>query len=232
MPPQPLSSKRKIGAHVSLDPIALRKNAPAAAKVAHAIALWARIESTLGTILARMLGGEARPLIAMYEAIRNSQTQIDVLEAAAKVALSPDALELFGALMVLVKQAGKIRHRFAHWLWGESPEFPDDLLLVEPSTMRENDKDMSDLIAAIQRGEPIEKMPPLDFTSIFVWEPRHFDEAVGELSDVLILTLRFASFLTGGGKGPVADQLSSQLRAEPRIQEALRRKDRSNPDAR
>ena len=225
MPPQPVSSKRR-DAKIDLDPIALRRHAELAPRISDVIAYWARIESVLGTILGRMLGTHARPSIAMYEAIRSTQTQMDVLEAAAKVALAPENFEVFSPLMVVVKRAGNKRNKVAHWLWGDSDAFPDDLILVDPSAVREQDKNVSDAIAAIERGDEMPHFPKLDLSLAFVWEEGHFFDLIEELNDVYHLTLRFAGLVSHGGMiaMPGDAGLRSQLLSAPRIQEVLRRK--------
>ncbi len=134
MPPQPIRSVRR-NATVQLDPFALRRHPDLAARVAEIIAVWSRVDSELGGILAYMLKGGARPSIAMYSALTSSAAQMAALEAAARVSLSPDDLGLFRAILVLVKRAGAKRNKIAHWLWGDSPEIPEALLLVDPEAV-------------------------------------------------------------------------------------------------
>jgi hypothetical protein len=110
MPPQPLKSVRR-NARAKADPLALRNNPALAAKIAEAIGFWARVESTLGNMLALMLKTGARVSMAMFGAIVNSRIQLDVIESAARVTLPPEDFEIFGALMVLVKRAGAKRHK-------------------------------------------------------------------------------------------------------------------------
>jgi|SRR5579863_9682037 len=231
MPPQTVSSKRR-DAEVNLDPIALRRHPELAARIADAIAFWSRIESILGSILGRMLGSQARPSIAMYEAIRSSQVQMDVLEAAANAALSPENLEVFNPLLVAVKHAGAARHKIAHWLWADSRDFPDNLILVNPDALTEFEKKISDDTASLERGVVPQSYPTVDLKLAFIWEEEHFADLIDELNDVYHLTLRFSALVTHGGKVsvPADDQLRAHLLAAPRIREALRRKGGSNPD--
>jgi hypothetical protein len=227
MPPQPLSSKHLSGG-VAIHPLALRRHPELASRVGEIIAIWARIEAGLATILGRMLGSHARPSRAMYATIHNSQRQEAVLEAAAKDSLSKENRELFDLLMVAVKCADATHYKVAHWLWGDSPDFPDSLILVDPSALVEYDKTMSDFLAAVERGAAAEIPPALDFSRSFVWEDQHFSEAIDEMNDVYFLIRRFASLLL---TKPGADAgLRSQLLNSPRIQQVLRQKGGLNSD--
>ncbi|HXZ00542.1 MAG TPA: hypothetical protein VEI03_11115 [Stellaceae bacterium] len=231
MPPQPLSSKRR-SAKISLDPAALSRHPQLAACIATIVAYWSRIEATLGSMLGAMLGGEARPSIAMYQAILNTQTQMAVLEAAAKVALSPNNLRVLNALIWLCKRAGAHRHKVAHWLWGDSQDLPNRLILVDPDAIREHDKAMSDVAAAFARGEVPVALPKIDLNLAFVWEEKDFTEAIQELLTVYHLALRFSALLLDGGKteNPSIAAQRMQLLASPQIQEALRILEKSNSD--
>lgn len=232
MPPQSISSKRR-DAKVDLDPITLRRHPQLAVRIADVIAYWSRIESLLGSILGRMLGSQARPSIAMYEAIRSSQIQMYVLEAAANAALSPENLEVFNPLLVAVKHAGAARHKIAHWLWADSPDFPNSLILVNPDAITDFEKKVSDDTASLERGEVPTRYPELDLRFAFIWETADFNDLIDELDDVYHLTLRFSALVTHGGKVSVPEdsQLRATLLNAPRIQEVLRRKGGSNPES-
>jgi hypothetical protein len=116
VPPQPIRSVRR-NATVQLDHLALFRHPDLANYVAEIVALWSRIDSELGAILAYMLKGDVRSSVAMYSALTSSQAQMAALEAAAGVSLPPDDLKLFGAVIKLIKRAGAKRNKLAHWLW-------------------------------------------------------------------------------------------------------------------
>lgn len=120
MPPQPICSVRR-NATASVDHLTLRRHPDLAARVADIIAIWSCIDLQLGAILAFMVKGDVRSSIAMYSALTSSQAQMAVLEAAARISLSPDDLNLFGAVLTLVKRAGAKRNKLAHCC-GDSPQ--------------------------------------------------------------------------------------------------------------
>jgi hypothetical protein len=113
MPPQPLLSVRRDAA-VNVEPITLRQYPDLARSISDVIATWSQAECNLGVLLARMLGAAARPSMAMYSALSSSAAQMAALQAAADVALSRERLELFGALLILVKRAATKRNKIAH----------------------------------------------------------------------------------------------------------------------
>lgn len=228
MPPQPLSSKHVSGA-VTLNPVSVKERPELAAKIAQIIAIWARIESLLATILARVLVTQVRPSMAMYEAIHNTQIQMAVLTAAANTTLSGEVLEIFSALMIVVKQSANNRHKVAHWLWGISPEFPDCLILADPAAVREQDKIMSEVISALEHDGPITSAPILDFSRVFLWETRDFDEIIAELEETHRLMHRFSALIITRASASLDSRLKGELLNAPRIQTALQKLRKSTP---
>lgn len=220
MPPQPLSSKYFSGP-LTLDPRSVKERPDLAAKIGQIIATWARIESQLATIMSRILAAEVRPAMAMYEAIHNTQIQISVLIAAAETTLSGEILEIFSALMVVVKQSANNRHKAAHWLWGISPKFPDCLVLVDPASVREQDKKMGELIASLEKKQFVDVAPILDFSRAFLWESKHFDETIKDLEETNFLMSRFAALIITRASAALDSRLRNELLNAPRIQEAL-----------
>jgi hypothetical protein len=219
MPPQPLRSVRRNATAVG-DPAALRRYPALAADLGEIIALWSRIESTLGIALAMMLKAGVRVSVAMYGAILSSQAQMDALEAAARVTLGPEDFRLFGAVLTLVKRAGSKRHKLAHWLWGYSPEITDALLLIDPDAVLEFSAGHSEFLKAIEEGDFAAQRLRLDLSRVFVYRKRDFDEILDEMHNVDKTTRTFAVLANDPS---AAAQQRTQLLAEPQIQEALRR---------
>jgi hypothetical protein len=221
MPPQPLSSFQSK-ASVNIGGKALRQHPNLSARIAEIIAYWSSIEASLGRILGRMLGGNARPAIAMYAAIRNSQAQMAALEAAAKEVLDSVDIELFGAVLAVVKRAGGKRHKIAHWIWGEASGVPDCLILIDPDAIHEYTKLASDLLAGASNITP-----NIDLAHAFAYKESDFDEIFEEMRAAYFLTLRFMTLLmTPAPNVAVRHQLSS----DPRIQTELQKIRKPLPD--
>lgn len=221
MPPQPLSSMRR-DAMVNIDPISLRIYPDLARKIADVIATWSQIECNLGVILARMLGAGVRSSMAMYLALNSSSAQTAALEAAAKISLSPERLELFSALCVLVKRASGHRNRMAHNLWGTSNELPDALVLLSPDAVLALHTNNAEYMANWREGKHVvdpSTLPRLDLSECFVYRENDFREIILELTDLWSHTSTFA-YLLVIDEPPNGTQYRL-LTGAPRIREEL-----------
>jgi hypothetical protein len=101
--PQPFSQfHRGEFPKYKLGPIAIAERPVLAVAVAQAIAIWAYVEQELGSLLVKILGGDAGPSLAMYGALVSTAAQNAALNAAAEAVLSPAVHKRFLA----VKRAG------------------------------------------------------------------------------------------------------------------------------
>jgi hypothetical protein len=197
MPPQPLLSVRRDAA-VNVEPITLRQYPDLARSISDVIATWSQVECNLGVLLARMLGAAARPSMAMYSALSSSAAQMAALQAAADVALSRERLELFGALLILVKRAATKRNKIAHWLWGTSVQVPNALILLNPDAVHGLHTQNAEYMAACKNGQTVadpSTLPPLDLSEAFVYRQQEFTEILAEIDEVRSLTVSFALML-------------------------------------
>lgn len=106
-----------------------------AAKIGEIVAVSGFLENRLGSLLAVMTGGSAAVTVAMFSAVGNMRTQRDVLEAAAQIALPPEDLAVFTALMREFKPRYNERSRIVHGIWGVADEFPDKLIRCESAAI-------------------------------------------------------------------------------------------------
>jgi hypothetical protein len=198
MPPQPLLSVRRDAA-VNVEPITLRQYPDLARSISDVIATWSQVECNLGVLLARMLGAAARPSMAMYSALSSSAAQMAALQAAADVALSRERLELFGALLILVKRAATKRNKIAHWLWGTSVQIPNALILLNPDAVHGLHTQNAEYMAAFKNGQTVadhpSTLPPLDLSEAFVYRQQEFTEILAEIDEVRSLTVSFVFML-------------------------------------
>jgi len=222
MPPQPLSSVNRNAIVKGGSTIAFQKHPDLAMLVAQAIGAWAELDSTISKILIQMLGAHAEPAARMYAALRSSQAQFDALAAAARCSLQPRDLELFNALMLVVRPARRARHRLAHDIWCYSDDLPDALLLIEAN---------SHFNFFVQRN--IWEFQPdssTDFERIrvFVYRERDLREILANFTQTHEL---LALFAVAAGGGPGAESNYHELVLEPPIQEALTRLRRQSGSA-
>ncbi|HLW91108.1 MAG TPA: hypothetical protein VKS78_07395 [Roseiarcus sp.] len=74
-----------------------------AALICKIFAVWASIEHELEFLLIRITGSDAAPAIAIYETLTADRLQMIALEAAAGVSLSEKPLNVFTAVLSIVK---------------------------------------------------------------------------------------------------------------------------------
>src|ERR1700732_4470084 len=98
MPIQPLSRVTPHGGlHINPSDV-MSKRPELAIVIAECIATWAQIECALGVILAVILETEAQTGLAMFNSLMSSNTQMAIIDAAAKAKLVIREQEMFGAL--------------------------------------------------------------------------------------------------------------------------------------
>jgi hypothetical protein len=94
--------------------------------------MWSEIELELGALMVAFLGASAIPTVAIYTDLLAFRTREQALRSAAQKTLSPDHLDIFEAVISIVKSVAKQRDRLAHWLWRISDDLPDAILLIDP----------------------------------------------------------------------------------------------------
>jgi len=68
----------------------------------------------------------------MYGEFRSFEVQKTLLTTAVREMLSTRYADTFEVTLTILLRSAKIRHTFAHGLWGESSDVPDALLLADP----------------------------------------------------------------------------------------------------
>jgi hypothetical protein len=223
MPPQPVRSVRR-NATVLISHEALLRHPKLATSMAYAIAVWSRIDAELGTILAYMLKGDTQAAVAMYAALTSSQAKMDALEAAARVSLVGDDRRLFAAVLILVKRAGAKRNRVAHWLWGECPQIPNALILIDPDAVLDFHTDVKEFMQALSEDKLGVPRPKVDIARAFVYRSADFAEIISEFINIYSMSVKLSTaFAETHRETALASVLRNQLLALPQIQAELQR---------
>ncbi len=98
------------------------------------ISYWAEAETSLALLLCRFLDADIAIGVAMYGALRGSESRYAVVLGAARQALKTEDFNLLSAVISVTKASRDRRNEFAHHIWGVAPnEFPDHLFLVAPT---------------------------------------------------------------------------------------------------
>jgi hypothetical protein len=158
----------------------------------------------------------------MFLSLTSSSNQMTVLGAAAKAKLVSREVELFEAVMTIVRTVAKERHRLAHWCWALSDDLPDALLLIDPADQAPLFANMlgyHDVSADIDRG------------NIFVLRKPGAQEILTKMNTVRLFVSELLRIFCKEDRGERFALLRT-LSSEPQIHEALsrlRERQKNNP---
>ena len=130
MPAQPLSKVRRNATVTILSDTLLRRP-DLAALIAQTIAQVSSADSAFALVLSKLFHADYATIITIYEALTGQAAKRQLLLGAAAEKLPPDDLKLLQATLKAIKPVRDRRNEFAHHMWGECPELPDALLLVD-----------------------------------------------------------------------------------------------------
>jgi hypothetical protein len=164
--PQPLS-RVKLGANVRQRPSIL-DHLPAeyAQTIAAIFSYSSLIEYRLSLLLVRILGADAAPAIAMFSTLIPQHSQLRALDAAAKAALDEKEYDVFKATMSVTTSVQTPRNQLAHWVWAYSTDVPNALLLADPTSGKERDREF---VLALETGET----DPAKIGALNTFDPAH-----------------------------------------------------------
>lgn len=221
--PQPLS-RVKPGATVRQRPMILDHLPPKYAQlVAGIFSHWSLIEHRLNLLLVRILGADAEPALAMFATLEAQHLQFRAIEAAAKAALEEKEYDVFKATMSVARSVQTPRNQLAHWVWAHSAELPDALLLAEPKSAKDRDREFT---RALESGETdsekIAALNTFDPAHVQVYREADLQRARDDLQEAVQITFLTVYYLDGLFKGrikplpwtrgtPSRDQLFRQL---------------------
>lgn len=105
-----------------------------------AIASWSNVEAFLLQLFMQLLGGNESLAASVYLALDGQSAKTNAIKGAAANALRDrqQELALLEAILAIAKTNEKDRNKLAHWTWGDSPNLPDAVLLVDPHAMLDN----------------------------------------------------------------------------------------------
>lgn len=178
-----------------LNPGELAEKRPLLAQIiGDCTAIWPYIEHDLALALSGLLNAKSPAALGVFTALRGFRTQKEVIEGAARVALSEDEQKLVSACLTVIWTAQKARDDIAHGLWGVMNSEEDMLMWISgadygpwnAAAIAAGGGDhgelltkcfvysKSDLLAA--RDELLEaRQISFDMAMLCLWEPRRPD---------------------------------------------------------
>jgi len=143
--PQPLSRVRPSATIIlgNAGDRPLARHPELAVLAIEAIASWSNVESFMLSLFIQLMGGNDSMAASVYLALEAQSAKNAGISTAAEIALQgrEQELSVLRAILSITKTNEKERNKLAHWAWGDSPDIPDALLLVNPRTaIRELDR--------------------------------------------------------------------------------------------
>lgn len=199
--------------HMMVDGV-MNRNAEVAVLTAECICVWADIEFSHGALLAAMLHTtDPNVTVAMYLSLSSAHTRSVVLGAVATT-LSAKELDLYNAVMFLVKSAYAERNKLAHWCWGYCEELEGGLVLIDP-TYR--------MHFLSQNFSKPHKAVPLDLRHVFLVTPTDVEHILQRLTPVREYLSLLGGALWRENSESDRAQLRQKLSGEPAIRKLLDR---------
>jgi hypothetical protein len=109
-----------------------------------AIASWSNVEAFLLRMFIELFGGHGAMAADIYLAFDNQTSKSRALSVAASK-LTAEHQKLLRALLDLAETNKGLRDKLAHHTWGDSPNIPNGLLLVDPKATLGDDFDRDNI---------------------------------------------------------------------------------------
>lgn len=221
MGPQPLSKVRPKATYRFGNGV-FETHADLSVVVIRVINTGAIAEWRWAGMLIDLMSADVRTGLAMYEALSGAESRRAALLAAARTKLCADDYLLFKAVMMAVAPARRTRNNFAHWLWGESDEMPNALLLVDPA--EHNRVFVSAVETNLKMKLTGRFLVPdrLDSTKIQVWTKKGLESADKESTEAMGAVSDLGAMIHWLGEG-IDNEMRSRLSQRPIVSQALQR---------
>lgn len=135
MMPQPLSRVRAQAGTVAIGNSGdhpLRRHPKLAVLLADAIASWTTVDHFMLRLYVRLMGGASDRAAAAFLALETQSAKTAAINAVATQFLRDDYRTLLNAILGIAKSCQRNRDRLVHWIWGDSDQIIDGVLLVNP----------------------------------------------------------------------------------------------------
>jgi hypothetical protein len=169
-----------------------------AALAAEVIVSWSRVEAFMLCLFVDLTGGVTDTAATVFLALKFQSGQSAAIDAIAEHKLSDSNKALLRAILSLARTNQRSRDKVAHWIWGDSPELPDALLLASPKNL----------------------IGKLDLNLIYVYEKQDFFDAIKANERLAAYGAAFRQVITNHSANKDG-KIYEKLCAEPELAERL-----------
>jgi hypothetical protein len=96
--------------------------------IGNCLMAWPHVEAEMALLLGQLLGTENAAALAVFQALRQSRAQRDLISEAAKVSLNAEDQELLAAILGVHKAIEAERNALTHGHFGISNRIPDGII--------------------------------------------------------------------------------------------------------
>jgi hypothetical protein len=96
--------------------------------IGNCLMAWPHVEAEMALLLGQLIGAENAAAVAVFQALRQSRAQRDLISEAAKASLSEADQELLSAILNLHKSVETERNSLTHGHFGTSTKIPDGII--------------------------------------------------------------------------------------------------------
>lgn len=194
------------------------------------IAGWGLIESYIVSVFINLLGANASAFASVAATIRSQQWQQIAIKAAASDVFKDDEemRDLISSVLEICEDAGSARNRLVHWVWGNSPELPDAILLANPVAIAAHEARQKSANAEMFTNATPSIHSEIDRGEIYAYTLDDLEEAVRRQDRARQLLIRLKMLLSLGAQSdPMFAQTVAlgrgHLLDEPEIRRAMGR---------
>lgn len=220
--PQPLH--QKYAAKVTIQRAAATRQEQAL-NAANVISQWAKLDSIMPIIFNGLIKSDPTPAAATFAAIRNFQTRQDAIRKQAEIGLKDQRDKgILNAILKIYSSTAKSRDKIAHHLWGTHDDFPDAIILVDPTTLR----DISTATQAHKVNDDFTFDDAVKYQedmrqAMMVWRTKDFADVAGRADRGFVLATMFSIMISKVGPHAPDDPTRQMLLAQREISEFLNR---------
>jgi hypothetical protein len=186
------------------------------------IASYAILETFLASVFVELLGTTPDHAAAIYLALDSQSIKNTALRAVAATTLTELEQLYLEALFSVIKSAGKLRHKLAHWAWGFSPDLPNAVLLGDPRALGKFNLGISKFTTTPEHVDAVKWLQfPRD--SVLVYCKADFEDALKSIRRAIVLTSHFRSALNPEWPTGRVGREFGPLSQEPEIREYVAR---------
>jgi len=205
------------GAEIDVGTRSIGKRPELEALVGNCLMAWPHVEAEMALLLGQLLGAENAAALAVFQALRQSRTQRDLISEAGKVALNETDQKLLSAALNVHKGIEAERNALTHGHFGISSKVTDGVLW-----MNTND------YVAIRASMTLIPVPTWDdekhlklLSTIFIYKADDLKATFADMKEMAHIWNNFVAYLRPPSDAKIRSDRYRELCNRPHIAREL-----------